>query len=118
MFSAPYFVQKQQVSLRTVQGDIKAIKSELTQCPKILYLLLNQHRSVSYYDVEYSIFIVALQRMENYFFIDVDDFETKLETDFELEMARDIMNQLSLVFNRRIPGPARLPQRQAGYGRP
>lgn len=244
--TAPYLAQKQQVSLRTVQGDIKAIKSELAQYPcvelqstpqkgsriavkdtaafasfkegfyqqfsntslnnqsdrigKILYLLLNQHRPVSYYDVENSIFIshstllndlklvnnvlqryqlemmrgsnkimidgsesnkrrcileenlmvanaaavmagqdnddlmrkikdvlvetfvsykhpvsevelnnmivqllVALQRMENYFFIDADDFETKLETDFELEMARDIMNRLSLVFNRRIP---------------
>ena len=101
--TAPYFAQKQQVSLRTVQGDIKAIKSELDQYPcvelqstpqkgsriavkdtaafasfkegfyqqfsntslnnqsdrigKILYLLLNQHRSVSYYDVENSIFI-------------------------------------------------------------
>lgn len=101
--TALYFAQKQQVSLRTVQGDIKAIKSELLQYPcvefqsasqkgsrivikdqaafgefkkgfyqqfsntslsnqserisKILFLLLNQIRPISYYDVENTIFI-------------------------------------------------------------
>ena len=31
--TAPYFAQKQQVSLRSIQGDVKAIKSELAQYP-------------------------------------------------------------------------------------
>lgn len=101
--TASYFAKKQQVSLRTIQSDIKAIKSELTKYPcvefqsvspkgsriitmdlqkfsalkeslyqqfsntslnyqgerinKILLLLLKQHRSISYYDVENSIFV-------------------------------------------------------------
>lgn len=101
--TASYFAQKQQVSLRTIQNDIKAIKNELIkyQCVefqsvspkgsriiskdlpkftslkeslyqqfsntslnyqserinKILLLLLKQHRSISYYDVENTIFV-------------------------------------------------------------
>ena len=244
--TAPYFVQKQQVSLRTIQGDIKAIKSELLQHPcvefqsvsqkgsrimvkdqaafaefkedlyqqfsntslnnqserisKILFLLLNQHRPISYYDVENTIFIshstllndlkavngilqryqlemmrgsnklmidgsesskrrcileenlmiansasilaghdnddqmrkikdalveafvaykhtvsevelnnmivqllVALQRMENYFFVASEDFEAGQEAEFELEMARDIFSRLSMSFSCRVP---------------
>ena len=101
--TAPYFAQKQQVSLRSIQGDVKAIKSELTRYScvefqsapqkgsrvvvkdpetfgvfkedlyqqfsntslnnqserinKLLLLLLGQRRSISYYDVENTIFI-------------------------------------------------------------
>lgn len=101
--TASYFAQKQQVSLRTIQNDVKALKSELTEYPcvefqsvspkgsriivkdlaafnifkknlyeqfgntslnyqserinKILLLLLKQHRSISYYDVENTIFV-------------------------------------------------------------
>lgn len=101
--TASYFAQKQQVSLRTVQNDIKAIKNELTKhiclefqsvAPKgsrivvrdlaefstlkdqlyqqfgtttmsyqgertnqILLLLLKQHRAMTLYDVENSIFV-------------------------------------------------------------
>lgn len=101
--TAPYFAQKQQVSLRTIQSDIKSIKTELLEYPcvefqsasskgsrivikneadfstlkeelyhqfgntslsyqnerinKILLLLLEQHRSISYYDVENAIFV-------------------------------------------------------------
>ena len=101
--TAPYFAQKQQVSLRTIQSDIRAIKDELAKSscvefqsasPKgsritvkdptefialkenlyqqfsntslnyqnerisqILLLLLKQHRSISYYDVENTIFV-------------------------------------------------------------
>ncbi len=244
--TAPYFAQKQQVSLRTIQGDIKTIKNELTRyacaefqsapqkgsrvvvkspedfrvlkeslyqqfgntslinqnerISKILLLLLSQHRPISYYDVENSIFIshstllndlklvsevlqryqlelmrgsnklmidgsesskrrcileenllivntasmtdeqinddqmqkikdalvetfvshkhtvsevelnnmivqllVALRRMESYFFISTDDFDTEPESDFEQSMARDIFDRLSVIFNRRIP---------------
>ena len=244
--TAPYFAQKQQVSLRSIQGDVKAIKIELAQHPcmefqsapqkgsrvvikdpeafaafkedlyqqfgntslsnqservsKLLYLLLNQRRSISYYDVESTIFIshstllndlkmvneilqryqlemmrgsnrimidgsesnkrrcileenlmvanavsimtgqdnddlmrkikdalvetfvsykhtvsevelnnmivqllVALQRMEQFFFVESSDFEVGPEADFELEMAQDIFKRLSTTFNRRIP---------------
>lgn len=101
--TASYFAKKQQVSLRTIQNDIKTIKDELAaySCvefqstpPKgsrivvndqaefsaykeilyqdfsttsisyqserinsLLFLLLTQHRSISYYDVENTLFI-------------------------------------------------------------
>lgn len=101
--TASYFAQKQQVSLRTIQNDIKAIKAELAENPcvefqsappkgsrivvtnqeqfasfkedlyqefsttsmsyqnerinKLLFVLLTQHRSISYYDVENTIFV-------------------------------------------------------------
>lgn len=102
-FTASHFAKKQQVSLRTIQNDIKAIKDELTAYPcvefqsappkgsrivildqtqlkefkellyhdyatsamsyqseritALLFLLLTQHRSISYYDLENTLFI-------------------------------------------------------------
>ena len=101
--TAAYFADKQQVSIRTIQNDIKAIKSALEEYPcatfqssgprgsrivvhnemefetlkenlyqqfgkapmagqnervnEILLLLLRQHRSISYYDVENAAFV-------------------------------------------------------------
>ncbi|MDD5932557.1 MAG: BglG family transcription antiterminator [Oscillospiraceae bacterium] len=101
--TASYFAKKQQVSLRTIQSDIKAMKNELVEYPcvefqsvtpkgsriiikdpeafapfkenlyqqfsntslnyqserinHILLLLLEQHRSISYYDVENAVFV-------------------------------------------------------------
>ena len=101
--TAAYFADKQQVSIRTIQNDIKAIKSALAEHPcaafqssgpkgsrivvhnaaefeilkeglyqqfgkapmagqnervnEVLLLLLRQHRSISYYDVENSFFV-------------------------------------------------------------
>lgn len=101
--TASYYSQKQQVSLRTIQSDIKAIKEELSKrscvefqsvtpkgsrvlvkdqtvfaelkdslyrefcntsmgyqnerVSKLLFLLLAQHRPISYYDVETKMFV-------------------------------------------------------------
>lgn len=244
--TAPYFAQKQQVSLRSIQGDVKAIKSELAhyacvefqsapqkgsrilvrdpelftvfkedlyqqfsntslnnqseRIGKLLLLLLSQRRSISYYDVESAIFIshstllndlklvgdilqryqleimrssnrlmidgsesskrrcileenlmianaaspmagqdndermrrikdalvetfvsykhtvsevelnnmivqllVALQRMQDCFYVELDDFDAHSEEDYELEMAQDIFKRLSMDFGCRIP---------------